>query len=141
MMAYEDNRLVFVAPVSGGRGELTPTGTFFIQSRQLSRHMQAKRGKGEWDHPGVPLVQTFGLSGEAFHAVYWHNNFGRKMSSGCINLRYADAEWLWRWTLSEPYPLDSESVKLTKEEKIKVEISYKAKKQTSGPIDVYVNRR
>ena len=31
------------------------------------------------------------------HGTYWHNSFGVPVSHGCINMRPADAEWLWSW--------------------------------------------
>ena len=31
------------------------------------------------------------------HTAYWHNNFGHRMSHGCINTREADAEWIYHW--------------------------------------------
>ena len=32
------------------------------------------------------------------HGAYWHNNFGKKMSHGCVNIAYPNAEWLWNWS-------------------------------------------
>jgi len=48
--------------------------------------------------PGVPWTCFFAQGGYAFHGTYWHNNFGLQMSHGCINMRNADAKWLFRWT-------------------------------------------
>jgi len=31
------------------------------------------------------------------HYAYWHNNFGRRMSHGCVNASLADAEWIYNW--------------------------------------------
>lgn len=33
----------------------------------------------------------------AFHAAYWHDNFGYPMSRGCVNMRTDDAKWLFEW--------------------------------------------
>ncbi|MBU2609660.1 MAG: L,D-transpeptidase, partial [Chloroflexi bacterium] len=30
--------------------------------------------------------------------TYWHNDFGRPRSHGCINLSSQAAKWLYRWT-------------------------------------------
>jgi len=46
---------------------------------------------------GVPWA-SFITDPVAFHGVYWHNNFGMTMSSGCINMRTEEAKWLFRWT-------------------------------------------
>jgi lipoprotein-anchoring transpeptidase ErfK/SrfK len=40
----------------------------------------------------------FHESGYALHGAYWHDNFGYRMSHGCVNLRPDDASWLFRWT-------------------------------------------
>ncbi|MDQ2699292.1 MAG: L,D-transpeptidase [Actinomycetota bacterium] len=44
----------------------------------------------------VPWVMYFN-GDQAFHGAYWHNNFGRVMSHGCINLRISDAKYLFDW--------------------------------------------
>ena len=38
-------------------------------------------------------------SGISFHGTYWHNDFGRPRSHGCINLTAQAAKWLYRWTM------------------------------------------
>ncbi|MEJ2353252.1 MAG: L,D-transpeptidase, partial [Anaerolineales bacterium] len=38
-------------------------------------------------------------SGIAFHGTYWHNDYGRPRSHGCINLTSRAAKWIYRWTL------------------------------------------
>jgi hypothetical protein len=47
---------------------------------------------------GVPWVSFFHKDGVAFHGTYWHDNFGRMMSHGCVNMRNQDAKWLYRWS-------------------------------------------
>lgn len=32
------------------------------------------------------------------HYAYWHNNFGNRMSHGCINVNYENAAWIYDWT-------------------------------------------
>lgn len=31
------------------------------------------------------------------HSAYWHNNFGNRMSHGCVNISISNAEWLFNW--------------------------------------------
>lgn len=31
------------------------------------------------------------------HTAYWHNNFGQRMSHGCINTKLEDAKWIYDW--------------------------------------------
>jgi hypothetical protein len=45
----------------------------------------------------VPHVLYFNLDAEALHGAYWHNNFGAKMSHGCVNLPLGFAGWLFGW--------------------------------------------
>ena len=72
----------------------TPTvaGQFRIQTKLVSTRM---RGPG-YDLPNVPYTMYF-YRGYAIHGTYWHNNFGHPMSHGCVNLRTADAAWLFDW--------------------------------------------
>lgn len=79
----------------------TPIGRFYIGNKMPSRHM----GNGTLDNdihayelPGVPWNMFFVSTGVAFHGAYWHDNFGYRMSAGCVNLRPRDAKWLYRWT-------------------------------------------
>lgn len=46
--------------------------------------------------PHVPYVMYF-YKGYALHGTYWHNNFGRPMSHGCVNLPTPIAEQLYHW--------------------------------------------
>ena len=53
-----------------------------------------------YELPGVPWVSFFVFeTGVAFHGTYWHYNFGRRMSHGCVNMTMEDAKWLYRWAL------------------------------------------
>lgn len=112
LWAYEGDREVFNARVSSGLPDSpftntngiptdTPLGNFHIQFKTPSRHM----GDGEltddihaYELPGVPWTMVFQKDGVALHGAYWHDNFGARMSHGCVNLRNEDALWLFRWT-------------------------------------------
>jgi hypothetical protein len=70
-----------------------------------NKHMGSVTGNpdaeesGGFSLPGVPWTCFFVPEwGVALHGTYWHNNFGLQMSHGCVNLRNADAKWLFRWT-------------------------------------------
>jgi lipoprotein-anchoring transpeptidase ErfK/SrfK len=45
----------------------------------------------------VPYVMYFEGS-YALHAAFWHSNFGREQSHGCVNLSPLDAKQLFFWT-------------------------------------------
>lgn len=113
VIAYENNQAVFVTPVSTG-GVLrvgtytTPKGSFVTFYKRPSRHMAAGDITASgFDLPGVPWVQYITESGISFHGTYWHNDFGRPRSHGCINLSMQSAKWLYRWT-SPQVPLNKE---------------------------------
>lgn len=108
--AYEDGRVVFMARVATGdwyevkgvrKDYTTPAGKFRIERKTPSRHMAAgDRAAGDgYDLPGVPWVSYFTSSGVAFHGTYWHNDFGRPRSHGCVNLPTEAAKWIYRWAL------------------------------------------
>jgi lipoprotein-anchoring transpeptidase ErfK/SrfK len=93
LVAWEDGRAVLTSSISSGTRR-TPTvrGTFRIY-RKYSR--QRMRGPG-YDLPNVPFVMYF-KGAYALHGTYWHNNFGRPMSHGCVNLPTGKAGWLYEW--------------------------------------------
>ncbi len=47
--------------------------------------------------PDVPNVMYVNLDAEALHGAYWHNNFGNRMSHGCVNLPLDVASFLYTW--------------------------------------------
>lgn len=93
LTAYQGNTPVFSALISGGLPR-TPTvvGRFKIYTKLTSTRMS---GPG-YDLPNVPYTMYF-YKGYAIHGTYWHNNFGRPMSHGCVNMRTQDAAWLFNW--------------------------------------------
>jgi hypothetical protein len=111
LRAYETGSMVLEADIASGvpTAELqpdelptdTPAGRFRVQTKMPSRHMGDGRLNPDieaYELPGVPWVSIFHKDGIALHGTYWHDNFGRRMSHGCVNLRNADALWLYRWT-------------------------------------------
>ncbi len=106
LSVYKDNEVVREIKVSagipGGKDTATPTGIFNIQIKVAGVHMgdgQITSDPLAYELPGVPWVGYFELEhGVALHGAYWHNDFGRPRSHGCINLRPEDALWLYRWT-------------------------------------------
>jgi lipoprotein-anchoring transpeptidase ErfK/SrfK len=92
VIAYEGSNPVQMMRCSGGtalrRGYLTPTGEFRTDYKRPSRHMVNSRlaSAYSYDLPGVPWICYFTEEGIAFHGTYWHNDFGRPKSHGCINL-------------------------------------------------------
>jgi lipoprotein-anchoring transpeptidase ErfK/SrfK len=104
VIAYEYNIPVFVTAASTGAilrvgTYTTPQGDFLTFYKRPSRHMAAGDiAASGFDLPGVPWVQYITDGGISFHGTFWHNDFGRPRSHGCINLASHAAKWLYRWT-------------------------------------------
>lgn len=121
LTAYENDQIVMHTKISSGIPGLapgpkgipseTPKGTFNVMSKMPSKHM----GDGNitndleaYELPGVPWVTFFHENGVALHGTFWHNNFGTVMSHGCVNMRTAEAKWIFRWALPVSSPSDWE---------------------------------
>ena len=105
VIAYEWDRAVFMARTATGAefssGKFyTPTGRHKTFHKRPYRHMAAGNlARNGYDLPGVPWVCYITKSGVAFHGTYWHNDYGRPRSHGCINLTPSAAKWIYLWTL------------------------------------------
>jgi hypothetical protein len=102
LICFEGERAVFETRIASGvYGLGTPLGEF----RMLyQRHTQRMIGGGEddrYDLPGVPFPVYFTWSGVAIHGTYWHNDYGRRHSHGCVNVTSQAARWIFRWV--EPH--------------------------------------
>lgn len=70
----------------------TPTGQFYVYDKSRVTRMRG----ADYDLSGVEWVSWW--SGDySIHGTYWHNNFGHRMSHGCVNASNADAEWIYNW--------------------------------------------
>jgi hypothetical protein len=108
--AFEYHRPVFMARIASGAifsngRHLTPLGRHKTFHKRPSRHMAAgDLASNGYDLPGVPWICYINEKGVAFHGTYWHNDFGRPRSHGCINLSSAAAKWIYLWTLPNVPP-------------------------------------
>jgi hypothetical protein len=106
LVAYVGTKAVYATLVSTGRGglgdpekvEATIRGTFMIHAKDLSSTMDGEEDKTDsFELRDVPFVQYF-HKGYALHGTYWHDEFGRIRSHGCVNLAPIDSAWLFEWT-------------------------------------------
>jgi lipoprotein-anchoring transpeptidase ErfK/SrfK len=98
MRVYQGTTLITGTYVSTGRyGFDTPVGTYRTWLRYTSQTMSGCIQGECYVVPNVPWVQYFTYEGHALHGAYWHNNFGTRMSHGCVNLPVPFAEWLYYW--------------------------------------------
>ncbi len=72
----------------------TSTRNYLINSKAYATDMSVK---DYYDLPGVPYTMYFDSDGSAIHGAYWHNDFGRHHSHGCVNMSIKDSEKLYLW--------------------------------------------
>jgi hypothetical protein len=114
LIAYEHDQPVFMARTASGASlrdgnYKTKPGRYYITGKRAGRHMAAGDiAASGYDLPGVPWICYITESGIAIHGTYWHNNYGRPRSHGCINVTPQAAQWIYRW--SDPFvpPADPE---------------------------------
>ena len=115
LWAYQGETPVMTTLISSGLSPNdTSEGTFYLRSKFRSQTMKgftsstgevvgfgdaedAPEGTDAYEVEDVPHVMYFTLNGEALHGAYWHNNFGNKMSHGCVNLPLDIATWMYGW--------------------------------------------
>jgi lipoprotein-anchoring transpeptidase ErfK/SrfK len=114
LVAYIGKRPVYATLVSTGRGGMGPSGpysdaamekssstvrgTFMIYQKEVSSTMDGDEDQSDsFNLRDVPFVQYF-HKGFALHGTYWHDDFGKIKSHGCVNLAPIDAAWLFEWT-------------------------------------------
>jgi hypothetical protein len=105
LVAYEGTKMVFATLVSSGEdglgepeeGTATKRGIFRIHTKHVTTTMDSEVVGEEFELRDVPYVQYF-EGGYAIHGAYWHDDFGRPKSHGCINLAPEDARRLFYWT-------------------------------------------
>jgi hypothetical protein len=83
--------------ISAGTAAMpTPVGEFVIQKK-----IPVVRYKGVgYDYPNTKWNMLFTrVNGYGYyvHGAYWHDNWGRGMSHGCVNVKYDRMERLYVW--------------------------------------------
>ena len=101
LYAYDGDTLFMNNPISTGLNS-TPTsiGDFKILFKTPSRYMQGPiKGVSDqyYDLPGVPWDLYFTNDGDVIHGAYWHDNFGKPWSHGCVNLPPEKSKELYMW--------------------------------------------
>ena len=101
LWAYENGEMVISTYVSTGTEDsketTTPVGYHTILTKYPVQTMSGVINDEEYNVPDVPDVMYFDNDGNALHGAYWHNNFGSKMSHGCVNLPLDVAHWMYEW--------------------------------------------
>jgi hypothetical protein len=100
LFAYENGVLVRAFLVSTGRDSYpTPVGLFDITKKIEMKDYVMNYGENDPRNYFIPNV-AYNLQFQPIyyiHSAYWHNNFGNKMSGGCVNTSYDNAKWIYYW--------------------------------------------
>jgi hypothetical protein len=105
LVAYEGTRPLYATLVSTGRGPeksetATPKGTHRVWVKLATTDMdnlEREDAERRYSIEDVPYVQFFDKA-VALHAAFWHKDYGRVHSHGCVNLAPLDAQWLFGFT-------------------------------------------
>ena len=103
LVAYQGKTPKYATLISSGRDNKaseTPLGVFELWAKLDYTDMddiERTDVPRNYSIQDVPWVQFFKGS-YGFHAAFWHNDFGRRRSHGCINLSPVDARYLFQFT-------------------------------------------
>ncbi len=104
--AYEGDRMVFAGLVSSGLNRwATRQGLNQVWERRLLAPMQG--GVVGDDYYYIDdVAHSLYYDGEiALHGAFWHDDFGRQKSHGCVNMAPRTAEWVYEWSENAPNDL------------------------------------
>lgn len=82
---------------TGLPGYDTPKGEFDVLKKLPVIHYKGM----DYDYPNTKWNMRFKFhkAGSYYiHGAYWHNQFGKKKSHGCVNVSYHDVERLYNWS-------------------------------------------
>jgi hypothetical protein len=98
LTCFEGEDAVFDTRLSSGLpGMVTPQGTHRVLQKVHTTRMTGGVGRNYYDLPGIGFVTYFTPKGVAIHGTYWHNDYGRQRSHGCVNVPTAASQWIYRW--------------------------------------------
>ena len=108
LVLWEGDQPVYATLVSTGRDGVgdpkttlsTPLGTFRILQKHVTTTMDSNVADNEFELRDVPWVMYFKGS-YALHGAYWHDDFGRMRSHGCVNLSPIDARYVFEWSMPD----------------------------------------
>ena len=94
---FENGNVVRSWAVSTGLpGTPTPTGNFKVFAHTAMQDMGCYEG-APYCTENVPWITWF-TTNIGFHGTYWHNNYGNRMSHGCVNLPIDLAKFVYDWS-------------------------------------------
>ena len=104
---YEGDRMQYVTLISSGdEGHDTPTGTFRVESRHITKTMDNEEDvTTSYFIQDVPWVLYF-KGAYGLHGAFWHDRFGLRSSHGCVNLAPHDAKRFFEFATAPEIPED-----------------------------------
>jgi len=105
LYAIENGVIIHEFLISSGTWNRTPTGEFKIWAKIKSQKMSGgSRELGTYFYlPNVPNILFFYNDqvrkevGYSIHGAYWHNQFGKPMSHGCVNMTIDESKVIFDW--------------------------------------------
>ena len=99
LIAHQGDSIFLESLISSGLWGKTPPGEYAIWYKIRATKMEGgNRATNTYYYlPNVPYAMFF--KGDfGIHGTYWHQNFGKPMSHGCVNAPTPIAEKLFYWT-------------------------------------------
>ena len=97
----------------------TPRGEYEVVRKSHTSYMIGGEGADYYNLPGVSFPTYFTRTAIAVHGTYWHNDYGRPRSHGCVNVLTDAAQFVFRWT-TPPVPYDQRQIVVKRGEGTKV---------------------
>lgn len=95
---FDGKQLEEVVVSTGLKQTPTPIGNFAVLKKRPVVHYQGTLLGKKYNYPNTKWNLVF-KAGKGFnyyiHGAYWHNEFGKRRSAGCVNVRYEDMETLY----------------------------------------------
>ncbi len=98
LIAHQGNTIFLESLISSGLWGKTPPGEYHIWYKIRATKMEGgnKATNTYYYLPNVPYTMFFN-NDIGIHGTYWHQNFGKPMSHGCVNSPTPIAEKLFYW--------------------------------------------
>jgi len=110
MTCFEGETPIFSARTATGFGSnRTPRGEYEVLRKSHTAYMIGGEGNDHYDLPGVSFPTYFTRSAIAVHGTYWHHDYGRPRSHGCVNVLNDAAQFVFRWS-SPAVPYDQQQI-------------------------------
>jgi len=120
MTCFEGETPILSARAATGFGvHRTPRGEYEVLRKSHTSYMIGGVGSDHYDLPGVSFPTYFTRTAIAVHGTYWHNDYGRPRSHGCVNVLNDAAQFVFRWS-TPAVPYDQHQIMVKRGEGTKV---------------------